>query len=191
MPSVKRNAALLALAVLALATFAVLADRALVAQAVGTAAAEAEEKTRLTALAVRSALDSVEKAVLEGRASADVLVERIAFPPDLRVPARLPRPYGARSREELIELLSSRGSTLNGLPEAVVAAIALSDERAAAAQRAGVADRLLSGLLPVRPEDVSALAAALRVETDPRVSVLVERLRAAPRRSSLPESPSS
>lgn len=63
-------------------------------------------------------------------------------------------PYAKRPRAELSRLLSSDRVTPSGLPEAVVARLALGDVPpvSGADPPPNVAERLLSGQLPVRPE---------------------------------------
>jgi len=95
------------------------------------------------------------------------------------------RPYHGRPREELVSLLLSTEVTPWGLPEAVVAAIALGGP----ASRRDVAERLLAGQLPVRPEDLPHLASVMAVAGDARVPDLQRRLRSAPDPNDLPEAP--
>jgi two-component system phosphate regulon sensor histidine kinase PhoR len=82
-------------------------------------------------------------------------------------------------------LLQSSKATAGGLPEAVVASLALGEP----ASRREVAERLLSGQLPVRPEDLPELARVMGVEEDSRVAELQRRLRRVPDVRDLPESP--
>src|SRR6185295_18079659 len=101
-------------------------------------------------------------------------------------------PYARRSRSELTALLHSTAATASGLPEAVVARIALG--AAGIVSTSGesgpdVAERLLSGELPVRIDDLPYLARSLGVNDASRVTALEERLRRAPEASSLPEAP--
>ncbi len=185
-------AALLALALLG---FGLVADRALVAQ--GTAAREksaaaAEETARLTAVAVRAALGAIEEAVLGGRPVEDVVTEAVAVPPEPSAAATSGLPYARRPRSELTALLQSTAVTANGLPEAVVARIALG--AAGIVSTSGepgpdVALRLLSGELPVRLDDLPYLARALGIEDEARVRALEARLRRAPEAAGLPVAP--
>ena len=184
-------AALLLLLLATLLTFGTLADRALVGQA--RAAFEAArdgagETRRLTALSVRATLAQVEQAVVAGRPVNGVATERLAIAPS-RLPTRGVSSYGSRTRAELVKLLDSTLATPSGLPEAVVARLALGDAPSAGAAD-DVAARLLSGRLPVFPEDLPHLARALGLGDDPRVAVLQERLRRAPSADSLPGLPS-
>src|SRR5439155_20823849 len=108
-----------------LLVFGTVADRALLDQArmAGEAAlAEADERARLTAASVRAALAEVEQGVLAGKKSLGVTTGRLANPSGLVGPSA---PYRGRSSSELAVLVSSEGLTGSGLPEAVVAAIAL------------------------------------------------------------------
>lgn len=141
------SAALLALGLCALG---LVADRALVAQGEAArekARASAEEAARLTTVSVRAALGAIEEAVLAGRPAAQVVVETAAVPPEPSAAAAAGPPYARRSRSELTALLQSTAVTASGLPEAVVARLALgaagvlpSSEEAAP----DVAERLLS-----------------------------------------------
>jgi signal transduction histidine kinase len=58
------------------------------------------------------------------------------------------------------------------------------------ASRREVRERLLTGQLPVRAEDLPELARLLEAEHDPRVAELQHRLRRLPDRADLPEAPS-
>jgi signal transduction histidine kinase len=168
-----------------LLVFGVVADRALLDQA--RLAREAnlaagQEKARLLAGSVRAALVEVEQGVLAGKELAGVTTGRLADPSGLVGPSVS---YRERSPGELAGVLSSEALTGSGLPEAVVAAIAL--DRADAKWQ--VAERLLSGQLPVLPDDLLQLAHALGAGSDPRVRSLGEDLRRAPRRADLPLAP--
>lgn len=178
---------------LALAAVAWLADRALVGQA--RAAREAalaglDEEARLAAQAVRASLARLEQAVGAGGDAPGGTIERLTAPPPRGVPPRGFEPYAGRPRAELAELLASSRPTPSGLPEAVVARLALGPA-AAVSGAAGlpVEERLLAGELPVRPEDLPYLASRLGVASDPRLGALVARLRAAPPASELPQAP--
>jgi signal transduction histidine kinase len=168
-----------------LLVFGVIADRALLDQArlarEVNLAAEAE-KARLIAASVRAALTEVEQDILAGKRLAGVTTGRLADSAGLAGPSVA---YRERSAAELSGLLSSEALTGSGLPEAVVAAVALDDADA----KSRVAERLLSGHLPVRPDDLIQLARALGAESDPRVAALGEMLRRAPRREDLPIAP--
>jgi len=178
----------------ALAVVAWLADRALVGQAeVARAAAIAgiDEDARLAAQSVRASLARHEQAVTAGRPAAGVTVERLTAPPPRSVPPIGFTPYADRPRAELAELLASSRATPSGLPEAVVARLALGP--AVPVSGAGglpaVEERLLTGELPVRPEDLPYLAGRLGLASDARVPVLVARLRDAPDATELPNAP--
>src|SRR5262245_7366041 len=168
-----------------LLVFGVVADRALLDQ--GRLAREAnrvagQEKARLMAGSVRAVLAEVEQGVFAAKKLAGVTTGRLADPSGLVGPSVS---YRERSSGELWGFLSSEALTGSGLPEAVVAAIAL--DRADAKSR--VAERLLSGQLPVLPDDLFQLARALAVESDSRVRTLGEDLRRVPRPSELPVAP--
>lgn len=185
------SATLLVLPLGALVVFGVLADRALVDQArVAREAARdgVAETARLTALTVRATLAQVEQAVVAGRPPERVASERLAGVPS-RLPVRgIGKPYGSRPRTELATLLESTATTPNGLPEAVVAQLALGEGPVSASSR-DVVERLLGGRLPVLSEDLPALAGALGAGDDPRVAALQERLRLAPDVTELPALP--
>ena len=176
--------------------FGWVADRALDGQ-IRRAREEAQktgtETARLTALSVRSALAAVEQRVLSQRRPAGVIAERLPTSPSTSVPYPGARPYRLRPRAELAKLLHSTGSSPSGLPEAALARLALGE--AATVSVAGepappdVAARLLSGALPIRPDDLPFLAAALGAGSDPRVPRLRERLAAAPAAAALPRAP--
>src|SRR5262249_50933312 len=82
-------------------------------------------------------------------------------------------------------LVSSEGLSGSALPEAAVAAIALGRSDV----KTQVAERLLSGQLPVLPDDLPQLARNLGVENDPRVRPLQNSLRQAPDVADLPLAP--
>ncbi len=166
---------------LTLVVFGIVADRALVGQeqaARGSAAAKADETARVAARSVRAALAQVEQSLVAGRVTEGLTSEKLAIPPGLALPLVPFTPYTKRPREELARLLSSDGVTPNGLPEAVVARLILGD--AAPVSGAGpaprVEERLLSGQIPVRPDDLPELARRLGVGGDPRVRTLRDRL---------------
>ena len=178
---------------LALAVVAAFADRALVGQAEATRAAAmagADEDARLTAEAVRAALVPVEQAVTGGHPPSGTSLESLAVPPARAVAPRGIASYARRSRAELAELLSSMRATPNGLPEAVVARLALGPAAPVSGTAvSSVEERLLTGELPVRPEDLPFLAERLGVGSDPRVARLAARLRRAPEPDGLPAAP--
>ncbi len=179
----------------ALAVVAALADRALVGQADAAraaAVARIDEEARLAAQSVRATLAQLEQAVAAGRPVPGVATERVSAPPARSVPPGGFAPYGGRPRAELAELLSSTGATPSGLPEAVVARLALGPAVpvSGAAGRPAVEERLLTGELPVRPEDLPYLASRLGIGSDPRLAALETRLRAAPDPAGLPLAPS-
>ena len=170
----------------ALAAFGLLADRALVREAAASAelsSARIEQDARTAALSVRGALGQIEQELLAGGHPAGVRQQTLALLPGLSASGG--RPLGGRPRAELVALLLSTEVTAWGLPEAVVAAVALE----APTSRRDVAERLLTGQLPVRPEDLAQLAEVLGVEDDPRVAELQRRLRASPGPSELPHAP--
>jgi signal transduction histidine kinase len=180
---------------LALAVVAALGDRALVGQAAAersAAALQLDEDARVTVVAVSAALSQVEQDLLAGARLADAIdVERLALPPSRSVPSLGSVPYAKRSRAELVQLLSSRLATPSGLPEAVVARLALGPATpisGAPAERP-VEERLLDGELPVRPEDLPFLARRLGLPADARLRALEKRLRRAPDAADLPRAP--
>jgi signal transduction histidine kinase len=81
--------------------------------------------------------------------------------------------------------------TPSGLSEAVVARLLLGDSApvSGAGTAPKVEDLLLSGQLPVRPDDLPELARRLGVGSDPRVRSLQDRLRRLPPPSQLPVMP--
>jgi signal transduction histidine kinase len=186
------SAALLALALL---VFGLVADRGLVAQVTAVhdkSVAAAEGAARLVTASVRAALGALEEQVLGGRPLPGVAVERLAVPPEPSVAPPSWLPYGRRPRSELTALLQSTAVTPNGLPEAVLARIALGPAGIVSSSgdpAPDVAERFLSGELPVRIEDLPYLARALGVSDDFRVRVLEARLRRAPEATSLREAP--
>ncbi len=168
-----------------LLVFGIIADRALLNQARLTeeaALTESDSRARLTAASVRAVLAAVELDVLTGTRSSGVATSRLAKPSWLAGPSV---PYRERSAGDLGTLVSSEGLTESGLPEAVVAALALGR----ADMKAQVAERLLSGQLPVLPDDLPQLARALGVENDPRLQRLQDDLRRAPPAEDLPLAP--
>ena len=131
---------------------AVSADRALLSQARATAAAGADEKTRLTAFAVRHALGLMEDEALAGRIPDAARVERVPIPALPQAGSGASVPYGERRDDEVLTLLGSSGVTESGLPEAVVAWTALEQHgRAPADSRRALAERLLACLLYTSP----------------------------------------
>jgi len=184
-----RTRFLTAVFTLALLAFGGVADRALVERtraAEEAASAKADERARLTALSARAALAQVEEVVVAGAPVTGLTAGRLAPSSPQFAPALSFVPYGKRPRRELLALRTSTAVTGNGLPEAVVAAIALGDKE----QMHRAAERLLSGLIPIRPDDLAYLAAILGVGGDPRVKLLAEQLRGAPEPSDLPDLPS-
>jgi len=170
----------------ALAGFGLLADRALVRGAAASAAlssARTEQDARAAALSVRGALGQIEQDLLAGRSLAGVRQETLVLPRPLSV--SVGRPYRGRSHAELVALLQSTEETAWGLPEAVVAAVALG----VPTSRRDVAERLLTGHLPVRPEDLLHLARVLGAASDPRLADLHRRLSSAPDAEELPQAP--
>ena len=170
----------------ALAGFGLLADRALVQEAAASAelaSARTEQDTRAAALSVRGVLGQIEQELIAGRVPAGVTRQTPALPP--APSAAGGRPYAGRPRSELLALLLSTEATGWGLPEAVVAAAALGNP----ASRRDVAERLLTGVLPVDPDDLPHLAGLLGAEADHRVADLQRRLRGIPDASELPLAP--
>jgi signal transduction histidine kinase len=193
---VSRSGVLLLSASSALVAFAWLADGVLDAQmkrASEAAAAAAAETARLSAASIRAALAQIEPQALAGRPPDTVRVERLPIPPPAAVPGLRAVPYSTRPRPELARLLRSRASSPSGLPEAVLARLALGDSAGVSIPGEptppDVAEQLLSGALPVRPDDLPFLARALGLGTDRRVIELAERLRRAPEPAALPPSP--
>ncbi len=174
------------LLVLVILVFGGIADRAIVDQArsVESAAfAEADETARLAAFSVRATLARHELAVVARGPGPGVTVYRRLLFPRRSLRHGTGQPYGGRSTIELVDLVqNSTGTTAQGLPEAAVAAAALGtvDSKTRAGQR------LLSGQLPVHPDDLAFLAQILGLGEDPRVESLETRLRAAPAAASLP-----
>jgi signal transduction histidine kinase len=168
-----------------LLVFGAIADYALLEQARlarQAALAEADEKARLTAASVRAALAEVEQDVLAGKKSSGVTIGRLANPSALSGPSLL---YRERPAYELEVLVSSESLSGSALPEAVVAAIALGRSDV----KTQVAERLLSGQLPVLPDDLPQLTRALGMENDPRLRPLQDSLRRAPDVTDLPLAP--
>jgi signal transduction histidine kinase len=168
----------------ALAAVGVVADRALVREAAASAAlavARTENDMRSAALSVRGALGQIEQAVLAGASPPGVSRQALALSPPLSFASG--RSYRDRPTSELLGLLTSSESTAWGLPEAVVAAAALNTP---GSQRT-VAERLLTGQLPVRVDDVPHLARVLGAAGDPRVAALQDALRGVP--DDLPAAP--
>ena len=177
---------LIGLLVPVILVFGGIADRAIVNQArsvESAALSEAEETARLAALSVRATLAQHELAVVAEKPPVGVAVLRLVLSSRKSPRRGSSQPYGKRLGSELRDLVKhSTDTTPQGLAEAVVAAAALGtfDSRAEAALR------LLSGRLPVHPDDLPYLARVLGVEEDPRVVSLQARLRAAPAAVSLP-----
>jgi len=188
---------LLALLTGSLVAFGWVADRGLDSEtrrARQEAKDAAADTARLASRSLGAALLSLEQSIVSGDDLDGVDVERLAEEPPLaRVPAIGGLPYSGRPRSWLVERLGSTSATPSGLPEAVVARLALGDEAAVSVPGSeappDVGERLLSGALPVRPEDLPALARALRVGDDPRVATLRARLLVAPRARELPVAP--
>jgi signal transduction histidine kinase len=141
---------------------------------------------------VRAALARLEQRVLAQAPMPGVSADRLPLPPALAAPARRGEPYAQRPRAELARLLYSGASSPSGLPEAVLAHLALGGSAGLSLGDAPAPDvtaRLLSGSLPVRADDLPFLASALGVASDPRVTSLSARLRAAPDAQGLPRAP--
>jgi two-component system phosphate regulon sensor histidine kinase PhoR len=162
-------------------------------RAQGEAEAIAAETARLAAQSLAAALGKIEQGVLARRAEPGVVTERLALPPRPSVPEPGAVPYGRLERSALAKLLSSTRSSPSGIAEAVLARIALGDAtRVTASGEAAppdVAEQLLSGTLPVHPDDLAFLARSLGVGSDPRVASLRQKLLGAPSGAELPEAP--
>ena len=177
-------------------SFGLVADFALVAQGLAArekAATATGEAARVASVSLTAAVRAIEEEVLAGRAVAAVKMVFLAVSPDPMVTSMPGVPYARRSRSELSRLLGSTAVTPSGLPEAVVARIALGDAGTVASGQGSapdVGEQLLEGDLPVRPEDLARLARALGLGADPRVQTLADALRAAPAADRLPEAPS-
>jgi signal transduction histidine kinase len=172
----------------ALLIFGWVADHALAQQArteEETARSGLHEKAQMTVRSVSTTLDEAEKAVLAVKPWSGVLVGRLADPFHLSAPRGSFVPYLRRTKDELLDLLSSVEATPSSLPEAVVAAIALGRPEF----KSQAAERLLSGLLPVRPEDLPYLAGILGVDNDARLNRLKNQLQHTPPAASLPVLP--
>jgi signal transduction histidine kinase len=190
----RRMSVLLGMLLATLFGFGVLADRALVGQANAAreaTSAGADETARLAAVSVGAALTVIEQAAAAGRVPRNTESERLALPPPLALPVALAFPYASLSRADLSRLLSSARTTPNGLPEAVVARLLLGETPSVsgAERPPDVPELLLSGQLPVRPDDLPYLAERLGVGGDPRVATLQERLRLIPDASEIPSLP--
>jgi signal transduction histidine kinase len=174
--------------IVALVSVGSVADRVLVDQArsvADAARAEDDRRARLAPQAVRATLAQIEQAVTGDMSWPGVRVVR-AVDSDTPLMSRASTvPYGKRSEAELIVLLSSTGLSGSGLPEAVVAAVALGRPD----HQATVAERLLSGILPVRPDDLPYLADVLGFGGDPRVESVRSRLGRVPPVGDVPDSP--
>jgi hypothetical protein len=110
--------------------FGWVADRALEGQirrAQEDAGQAAAETARLTALSVRAVLASLESRVLAQATPGGVSSERLPIAPAAAAPPPDARPYRSRPRAELARLLHSTSSSPSGLPEAVLARLALGD----------------------------------------------------------------
>jgi two-component system phosphate regulon sensor histidine kinase PhoR len=175
--------------VAALLIFGAVADHALMEQARATeeaARTDSEGKAQTTARTVGATLAQAEQAVHAEKPWPVVSMGRLSNPSFLSAPRWSFVPYRKRSEAELLDLLSSVDLTPSGLPEAVVAAIALGSR----GSKSRAAERMLSGLLPVRPEDLPYLAGVLGVEEDARVDRLENQLLRAPPTAGLPVLPS-
>jgi len=182
----KRRFLLLAgILILVVLVFGTIADRAIVKQRRGAEKAawtEAEETARLAALSVRAALARHELAAVANRPLPSATTYRLVLSSRQSLRSESSRPYSERPTGELINLVrDSIAITPQGLPEAVVAAFALDTREA----KSEAADRLLSGQLPVHPDDLGFLARSLEIDDD-QLASLKERLRTAPGTESLP-----
>ncbi|MGQ0733740.1 MAG: sensor histidine kinase [Acidobacteriota bacterium] len=173
--------------VAALMVFGVLADHALTGQArlAGQqAVSDLDERARLMALSVRDTIGRIERSVLDGAPLTGVRTGEIPLG-DRAGPRVNSAAYATRPRPELVALLASRSVTPNGLPEAVVAGVALGDGDS----KSRVANDLLAGLLPVRPDDLPYLVESLGARLDDRAAALVAWLQRAPDPAQLPAAP--
>jgi signal transduction histidine kinase len=171
--------------VVALLAFGGLADHALVERgraAEAAARAETGARARQAARSVRATLAQLEQDALRDQPWPGVQVGRRVDPALMTAPRPSSPPYRQRSETELHSLLSSDGLSGSGLPEALVAAVALGDPE----PRSRVAERLLDGGLAVDPEELPHLADTVGVGSDPRVQSLRARLRRAPPVGGLP-----
>jgi signal transduction histidine kinase len=174
--------------VLAFLVFGGVADRALVEQgraAEAAARAEVGERAEQAAQSVRATLAQVEQDVQRERPWPGVMVVRRVNTAHLRAPHPSAPGYLRRPEAQLEALQSSIALSGSGLPEAVVAAVALARPDVGA----HVAERLLSGHLPVDPDELPYLAEVLDVGDDVRVQSLRSRLRRAPPPTGLPAIP--
>ncbi len=169
--------------------FGGIADRAVVDQArsVDVAAlSEADRNAGMAALAVRATLARHEISVVAGERPPGVTVYGVLLSSRQPLSRDSTRAYTGRPASELDDLYkNSPNTTAQGLPEAVVAAVALGTPAA----KVEAANRLLSGRLPVHPDDLPYLALALGVGEDPRVELLQARLRGALAGGALPVFP--
>ena len=166
--------------VLVLLVFGGVADRALVEQqqmAEAAARSELGERAQGAAQAVRATLADAEYSWMRGNDPfSGFVVVRQLDPAFMRAPRPSTPGYLQRSEAKLEGLVTSTAITGSGLPEAVVAAVALDRPEA----RARVAERLLAGLLPMDPDELPYLLETLGVENDARVQALRTRLRRVP-----------
>lgn len=181
-----RTSVLFGALVLVLLAFGGLADHALVEQrrmAEAAARSELGERARQAAQAVRSVLTDAESFWIRGNdPSPGFTVARRLNPKFLGAPRPSTPGYLRRSKGNLESLLNSTALTPSGLPVAVVAAVALGRPEA----HARVADRLLTGLLPVDPDELPYLLETLGAENDDRAEALRARLRRVPEPAGLP-----
>ena len=159
--------------------------------AVEAARAEARETARLGAMTLRAALAELELSIVVGVPSEGVRVERLAMPPSSVPSHGRFVPYFERPSLELVQLLESDRLSPHGFPVAVVAALALERRRApnAATRKADAAARLLSGMLPVHPQDLSHLAQRLGATDEHRIATLRAILESAPETETLSRFP--
>ena len=134
--------------------------------------ADARGRARLLSASVRAELARMEEAVAAGSAGEGVAARRLRVPPPISVVRHAVPPYGQREPAQLALLVGSSEATPSGLPEAVVAALALGSEESE--ESAGKA--LLEGRLPVRPADLPLLAKRLGLAGEPGVAALVRVL---------------
>jgi len=164
-----------------------LADRALRREeeaSRGRAALRRDESSAQAAQGVLAAMARLD-AQAAAREPAGDFSFRMPAPPAARVSAARREGMRSLARDVLAARLSAVSTTPSALPESVVAAIALGDD----ISRETAAEKLLTGRLPVRPDDVAVLADALGHADDARIAPLVARLREIPDAASLPRMP--
>jgi len=165
-----------------------LGDRALrqqVRAAEDAALSEIDEKARMAAQSVRGSLAQGEQALLTNRPWPGVTVAWLVDSSEPSFPSDSFVPYLQRSQSELYDLLTSVDLTPNGLPEAVVAALALESPKASAL----AVELLLNGRVPFCLEDLRYISIALLHEKDERLLRFRRRLEKTPLIEELPVTP--